>query len=469
MAPVLTRSELESRIAELQTNIVTMLAPYEPQSAVGLWLDMLRGIEELINLPSVDWDDDAFEQRLYDFPVRYSSQHLDWFMEIRRRLIARFSETFANRISNLVFLGDAIASSLAIHGFAEAASGFDTLASLVGYLQSRRRHFVGLLHVMPTACRGSVPVEKIDTLNIFLPIIELSALPMMGAQNALLVKLAQERLRIPPNADFELAMLDRLFLEPERVSIVEMPMTDAGRLMLRQKESLLPDRLFSAAELRNDILLVEAAYAEFNLRESDFGAAALLVRRISKEFIERDYWIRITPARLAKLAAEVGASKGLVAALTCGSPSYMECLSSYAPVVQFGKEYLSTVTLLSRFIYSWRAKVLDRKKRFQIRAGFIFEDHVKAALAKQGFAFQEIVRINGQEFDVVTVRDGVIWNVQCKNNFVELESVDSNAVAFARYNSNLVRAYERALIKEVKREQLLKDCVFQRSWTPISG
>ena len=86
-----------------------------------------------------------------------------------------------------------------------------------------------------------------------------------------------------------------------------------------------------------------------------------------------------------------------------------------------------------------------------------FEDHVKAGLARQGFAIQEIVRINRQEFDVVTVRDGVVWNVQCKNNFVELDRVDSDAVAFARYNSGLVRAYEKALAKEAKREQLLKD------------
>ena len=61
-----------------------------------------------------------------------------------------------------------------------------------------------------------------------------------------------------------------------------------------------------------------------------------------------------------------------------------------------------------------------------------------------------------QEFDVVSLRDGIIWNVQCKNNFVDLKSVDSDAVAFARYNRRLVRAYERALMKERNREHLLK-------------
>ena len=157
-----------------------------------------------------------------------------------------------------------------------------------------------------------------------------------------------------------------------------------------------------------------------------------------------------------RLTTQVGASPALVSALTCHDDSYMKCLSSYAPLVLVGGRYLSTVTLLSRFVYSWRARVLDRKKRFQIRAGFIFEDEVRFALEKQGFVVQDIVRINRQEFDVVTVRDDVIWNVQCKNNFVDLESVDSDAVEFARYNRGLVRSYERALVKERNREHLLK-------------
>ena len=69
---------------------------------------------------------------------------------------------------------------------------------------------------------------------------------------------------------------------------------------------------------------------------------------------------------------------------------------------------------------------------------------------------QDITRINRHEFDVVTVRDGVIWNVQCKNNFVDLASVEADARRFARYNSMLVRSYERALTKERNREYLLK-------------
>ena len=56
----------------------------------------------------------------------------------------------------------------------------------------------------------------------------------------------------------------------------------------------------------------------------------------------------------------------------------------------------------------------------------------------------------------MSLREGTIWNVQCKNNFVGLASVDSDAFAFARYNRRLVRSYEKALVKERNREHLLK-------------
>ncbi len=456
MTEAISTDELEGLIFEQQRRVSGALAPYEVETAICHWLDTLRGIEELINLLTVDWDDEKFEHELFAFPVLQFSRQMSKFMTIRERLLARFGEHFVNRFSNLIVQGNAIATSFAAHGRLDVASGFQTLGTMIGFLQSRRRHFVGLLHLMPAACRGSEPISQLDTLNIFLPIVEFDAAPMIGAQYALMVKLAQDRLGIAEDASAELSMLDGLFLEPERASIIEMPSSDAGLEMQKAKEALPPDRLFSAAELRNDILVIEAAYAEFDLRGSDFAAAASLVRRLSKEYIDRDYWIQISPADLTMLTAQEGASRVLTAALTCDADTYMQCLSSYAPLVLVGDRYVSTVTLLSRFVYYWRARILDRKKRFQIRAGFIFEDQVKLALERLGFTIQDVVRINRQEFDVVAVRDGVIWNVQCKNNFVELASVDSDAVAFARYNRGLVGSYERALVKERNREHLLK-------------
>ncbi len=447
---------LLDRIALQERQITEALAQYEPLSATLAWFDTLRAIEEWINLITVDWDNESFEDTLFSLPVAGVTGNLRRLAEVRERLAAKLGENFCIRFTRLLLQGASVQAAFASYGFIDVAAGFRSVGTMAGYLQSRRRHFVGLLHMLPTACRGRNVVDPLDTLNVFLPIIELTAVEMMGAQNALAVRLARASLGLADLESAELAMLDSLFLEPERARITEMPLTEKGIEMLELREALLPDRLFSAAELRNDILAIEAHYAEFNLADTDFAPAAALVRRLSIAFVQRDFWIAISPPDLAALCDEFGVSPALRSALVHRAPEYMACLSTYAPFVLVGGVYRSTVTLLSRFVYRWRAQSLDRQKRFQIRAGFIFEEAVAAELEQQGFVVQGITRITRSEFDVVALRAGVIWNVQCKNNFVDLERIEADAQRFARFNRTLVRAYERALTKERNREHLLK-------------
>lgn len=93
---------------------------------------------------------------------------------------------------------------------------------------------------------------------------------------------------------------------------------------------------------------------------------------------------------------------------------------------------------------------------YQIRAGYIFEKAVSAALECQGFVLTGTKRINHKEFDVVTIRDGVIFNVQCKNNLIDVSKLEADVRRFARYNQARTAGYERALRKEVGREALLQ-------------
>jgi hypothetical protein len=451
-----TEEALVGRMALQEQQIADALAFYEPLSATYMWFDTLRAIEECINLITVDWEDEDFEKDLITLPLVQSQLVPARLAMVLQRVKTRFGEKFHNRFSNLLIQGMSIGIAFASHGFMDVAEGFRTVGTMIGYFQSRRRHFVGLLHILPTACRGQQVVVPIDTLNIFLPIIELSAVQMMGAQNTLLVKLARSRLGLPERQSSEIAMLDNLYLEPERARITDVPITGKGLEILKSREPIALDRLFSAAELRNDVLSIEAVYSEFNLAETDFAAAAALVRRLSTDFIDRDFWVAIRPTDFAVLMNELGVSQALRSALVHTAHDYMACLSTYAPFILVDGVYRSTVTLLSRFLYHWRAQSLDLQKRFQIRAGFIFEEAVAKELTRQGFIVQDITRISRQEFDVVSVRDSVTWNIQCKNNFVDLALIDADAHRFARYNAMLVRAYERALIKERNREHLLK-------------
>lgn len=447
---------LIARIADHENRIATGLASYEPRTATLAWFETLRAVEELINLPTADWAGDPFERRLYAHSPVWLLLEPRRLEQVRQQLARRFTQNFANRFANLMVQCAAIAVSFQYHGLADLAGQLATVGKAIDYFQSRRRHLVTLLHILPTACRGRVPVAQLDTLNNFLPIVEIDALQLMGAHNARLMQHAWGKLDISVDGAPELDMLDAFHLEPERSRITEMVLTDEGQAMLQQREALPTGWLFSGAELRNDLVLIKAAYAEFNLEKTAFGPAAALIRALSTRFVDRDFWIEIKPVELARLCDELAVPDALRTALTHTGASYFQALSTYAPLVLVAGTYRSTVTLLSRFAYWWRARTLDRIKRFQIRAGFLFEGAVSAELEAQGFELHDITRINHREFDVVTTRGETIWNIQCKNNFTDLDRVDNHPVRFARYNKGLVRAYERTLVKERARETLLQ-------------
>lgn len=450
-----TVSELQRRITLHERRIAQTLAPFDPKTATLAWFETLRAIEDCINLSFHDWHDESELRGLFALPVMGILTQPEKLRTTWDLLAKEFTGPFANRFTQLLTRGAAIGISFAAHDLTHIASGFTTVGSMIGYLMSRRRHMVGMLHALPLLCRGRVEVQPLDTFNLFLPLIEMDALSLVGAEQALLVKAAMARLGIQKDAPPEYALLDPMFLEPERSRITEMPATEAGDAILASRERLAPDRLFSAAELRNDILTMEAAYAEFDLSGTNFAIAADLVRRLSKDYIERDFWIVICPSVLAKLFNEYGLPDSLRGALVNNDARFSACLSTFAPLVLVDGMYRSTVTLLSRFMYHWRAVSLDKMKRYQIRTGFIFETAVADEIRRQGFEVQEITRINRHEFDVVTLRDGVIWNVQCKNNFLDLERLEGDPARFAKYNAILVRSYGRALSKEGRREHVL--------------
>jgi hypothetical protein len=255
----------------------------------------------------------------------------------------------------------------------------------------------------------------------------------------------------------EFKPLDGLFLEPERASIMDMLEADATISATRPEglEPTDPQKLFSAAELRNDIRYLRTAYAEFDLDNTAFGPMAAMVTNMSN-LARDDYHIEVKPYRFEKLAAAAGIDADARAALVHSGGDYVANTNVYAPLIALNGSYFTTVTLLSRFMYYWKTKCLNRNHRFRVRSGFIFEHVVKAALLNQGFEVTGIKRINRKEFDVVAVKDAVIFNLQCKNNLVDLTQVERATDTFVRYNRALNRYYDKALKKEEKREDLLK-------------
>ena len=58
-------------------------------------------------------------------------------------------------------------------------------------------------------------------------------------------------------------------------------------------------------------------------------------------------------------------------------------------------------------------------KNIWMWTGYLFEDKVSNLLEQYGYRrVTGVKRINHKEFDVICQKDGIIYNFQCKNNFI---------------------------------------------------
>lgn len=221
-------------------------------------------------------------------------------------------------------------------------------------------------------------------------------------------------------------------------------------------EAIDPGKIFSGAELRNSVKILVAAYAEFGLLDTDFSVVAEIVTKLSRRCHD-DYFVTLNRTEFETLLAENSAiAANRLRSLLVNVPiDYVSNTNAFEPFVKLGSRFVSNVNLLSRFLYNYKNFQLDGRRRFQIHSGFIFEKMIKRELEKKAFNVTDIKRINRKEFDVVAVKDGVIFNLQCKNNWIDLNRLEKDKDSFVTFNRRLISYYRRALAKEEKREGLL--------------
>lgn len=452
------RSLIEAQISAHTAGLTSVLARFNGRHGFHVWLATIRAVEEFINLPLFGLDPkDGLSEEIAGFGLAMPNPAA--LASIRSALVGKFGEPFAQRFTMTVIQASAIGTAFRMNGLHDAAAGFATIGHAVGYFQSRRRHLIAILYALPIAGTGKAKLQRLDTINQFLPAIEHSAQTLTGLYQKLMLAdvfpdftLEVDHAGFAANHDYE--PLDSIFLEPERASIVEMELAITNGAP--ELEPVDPRLLFSRAELRNNIRLIEAAYAEFDLAGTAFGPVARMTEA-SLVGCRDDYVVKLGRRDFDRLAKKCGLSGATAEMMVHRGGDFVTNVNTVAPFIAVGDSYVSTVTLLGRYLYYWKSACLNRIRRFQIRAGFIFESNVKVALAKQGFTVTEVKRVNRKEFDVVATLDGVIYNLQCKNNLVDLSRIETSPSLFARYNRRLDRSYARALAKEEGREQLLKD------------
>lgn len=449
-------SALEAELNRTTAAIAAQLAPYDPVVTPTGWHRILQGAEELINFATEPLDDEAFHDTFVGMPLARALGVQRLWLEQRIRTI--YDGGIETRMLDTLSLVFGLVTGCQSHGYPLV---LPTVAHAVGYLHTRRRRMVSLLYVMPQLCNGTIKARTTVDLLPFLTLTEMAAGPVINlSQMRMLAHLFDDYVveadGVGCRGSRDVDLLDAGAIDPERVSVMDM--VDHGVLGdMPDSGHLDPRRLLSKAEVAHQIAMIEAAYAEFDLAGTSFRPLCELVLPLLRG--DENHIITV-PAEPFLAAADIISNQWpdiSRAAFVHDGDDYGVAINSHQPFVRIGDDLVGNVTLLTRFVYAWRDRVLNRKKRFQIRSGFIFEKKVRAALEPAGFVVAEVKRIKRREFDVVTTKAGVIHNFQCKNTLLDGRLIEGEPARYARHNRNIVRAHRNAIAKERSREQLLKD------------
>lgn len=452
--PPLTTA-LDSEIARTVQGIAQQLAPYDPVVTPQSWHRILQGAEELINFMTEPLDDEALHDFIATMPLMMAiGPRRTWLETTIRGLYDGGIET---RMLEVLQLVQAFDMACSVHGL---PLGPTTVAHAVGYLHTRRRRMVSLLYVLPKACQGSTVAKTSYDLVAFMTLIELAAGPLVDLTqfrmlNQVFPHFALRSDEISYQASRTAELLDPGALDAERVSVTDM-VAHGVTGAFPERTSLDPRRLLSKAEVAYQVALIEAAYAEFDLDQTSFRPVSELILPLLRG---PESHVVTAPAEPFLAAVDVLASRwpGVSrSAFVHDGADYSEALNGHQPFIRIEDQLVTNVTLLTRFLNNWKNVVLARKKRFQIRSGFLFERKVSEILAAGGFDIAQVRRIERREFDVVTTRSGVIHNFQCKNTFIDGRLIEGQPARYARFNNAVARSHRRALAKERGREHLLK-------------
>lgn len=454
---------INEQIAAHAGGILAALAPYEATSTIETWHGIIRDIEECINVLMNGIDDERLLATLVALPLGEALvANPRAAIDARNMLTPLFGPDLARRFMITMLRITRADVGLRASGRSLAAdSTLNVVGEAIGYFQSRRRHFASLLYLMAGACKGTRKLEPEHAFDVLLPIVEYCCISFTGWNwKGVLAEIFRDFTLtsdgIGSYASHEYDPLESAFLEPETVGLLDMYTQRESQVALPHREPLDERKIFSAPELRNGVRLIQAAYECFGLNDLEFSTLSRLISAFSR-YCEEDYFIKIEAPRFRAMLRAQSAlvPEELEGLLVNRASDFAEASNSFEPFIETGGYVVSNVNLLTRFLNAFKNIHLGSRKRFQIHAGFIFEDKVAADLAAYGFTVTDITRINRQEFDVVTILGDVIHNFQCKNNWIDLGKLESDRRLLARYNRRLDRYYRTALRKEAGREGLL--------------
>ena len=465
------KSLLATEIDLHSKHVIDVLRTLNPVATFRRWHNIYRSIEEFINIVIVDpHTNDGITKWLQETRVdqKMMSGMSMQLLEIKMHLEVTYDAAVVGRFISLLRMAANYRFSSEYYSDQVDHQGFDlsNVLGLAHYFQARRRHYLILLYAIGAECRGDRSLEAYDLFYELVALVDTNIISITGLKQKLLIAniIDSYSLIIDGNrccGSVDYSDLEGFFLEAETVGIMDVHehlRQDDTRLNSDDDKEDLPEgEMFSVEEMRNELRQIEVAFSKFDLSNTFYGKMREFIFNLSALF-ENRYSLAVGHDAFSRMIEiEFGLYSDVIKKeLICKDKDYADCGSIFSPFIFNDGMVFSNVRLITRFMYFYRGQCLRRNKKYQINSGFVFERMVSKSLEAQGFYITDVKRIDKKEFDVVALREGKIYNFQCKNNYIDMRLASGEANIFIRYNKRLIKYYERSLKKELAREELLK-------------
>lgn len=440
------------QIVDLEEEYVRFLSQFDATDLFHKWREFIRHIDELYNITSLTTPDE-------DEIIESCSLNI-----CKDPLFGQVVEIVGRRYGNAVqcrFIKTCLMLSALNYAYISTDQFYNCCRSLreaIDRCQKMRLYYVTMLLFIPKYAKGSKKIDFKDLLNVFQPQIDMCLVNIRTAFNALMVNKCIEGYKAESHPfglafNFSFDHLESESLEPERLSIV-----DVMENMTDEEKKALPHfgvhQLYGYDEMMEGIVLSSAVFNKYGLNESDEYREMVSMAHDLKEFLRDDYSFIVPQDSFNKMQ-----EKYPHLSLFCDKDDFDDMLNACPAFFEFDGIYYSSVLFYQRYMENRTQRILEKKKKFQIDSGFAFEKKIKEVLNCFGYEVKDgIKRIKRKEFDVICIKNGCIYNFQCKNNYLTISQqgkgwFDFTCSAIRRLN----RYYEYALQKEDKRDYLLKE------------
>ncbi|WP_177764486.1 hypothetical protein [Flavobacterium sp. I3-2] len=437
------------------------ISEYEPISLFNNWKELIRCVDEIINIP--------IEVKNCDELKIFLQSHINFddldnslisINRVKTFLSSRFDNEVANRYIQLIMMTSAIHKAFINHNYYEnsgSSLNLQNVSCSIDFLQSRRIYLVSTLFLIPKIAKGIKESSFKDLLNDFLQIIDSCLVNITTSYHNLIINNSLSDFEMEfdvkkGEGNFKFNQLELFFLNPQRLSLIDQLELRKENITIDGLLGKNPKKIFSFNEIVDTMALLSSAFKKYDVENNkNLEYLNILFQNVAR-FIIDDYHIVIEQDDFNPIQEQVKDLK-----LYDESSDYFEILNSVSPFQKSNNKYYTTVVLLNRYAYNLILNDLLSNKKFQINSGFIFENRISEILENNGFIDTKITRINRKEFDVVTIKNNKIYNFQCKNNYYNICDVNKNYKIIANLNRRLCKYYEKAILKEKKRENLLID------------